>query len=839
MPDVTSYLCPLFENLGSMFLTKLDPDAVDDTGREPKLTYCAKVHYKVEPAQRNSAEGVQHFQKNIFTSVAIPTHGRIKCAKGMPMAYSSPAVLQSTYNVEGGIRDSGPDVNFYNRVNTTTGCYGTAAAATLAMLFVEGHILDKLQTGGGVIELPGVANDAVNVVDTGHVTSYMPNELALRHRPEVLTLLYHVLESKEVLAEAGYSRNIKRTMNRAGDLPQTTFNETDFYEVMYIVQHTLCADNDGNQFLCDFLLALAQQLKVHGMTDEGGLWRQMFGQMVVRPNSVVAVSRAKAGHDLQVGLSDSLIVGSAIMLQQLVGRTLVETDYSVDKFLLPAGADNIEARRVVSMMLEDIYATLQQATGVAVSFWREHIVSGLLPTNEIDRHLSSDKVNYLGDYCPSVATHYLSAVTGNKMGNCTVDKTSGVPITFTGSYSIDRKFAAGSVLYEYDLSNRRDFSNGLTFCDPKLNPEDGLMDMEVDAFVTENLGLTGLALLADGNMLSAGEKLGSKMWRDNGDILPTGGELRTMHKCKTIVTGCTIPAWAEEGKYTVSVGRYGILGPQVGEERSPGMTRRDLVNEELGFEYSVLDKDRPKAPSLTQFLRQWRKMNSRAIEKLKRQLEASATKVSRKAARDAKVTWDPMTVTSEQKKRLCEDKKEAMVKLDKANSLLAERIDAVHCGRIKPLAKEVKEACDQMTELVKPLYSFTAVEVTDFVEGEGDEKTQVKALKWGADKFPRKWEAAKYFAEMDSLLHTGTSLYERAVEQSKHILHVLAGEAAANEFSSEIVEEHGNNWEWSTLEKQDPNYASKTFRPLSAIVEDIIEEINTPQPLQAEAGKSE
>jgi hypothetical protein len=823
-----------FENLSAMLSLRVNSDEVDLTGKTPKFTLANKVTYV---AKGDESGGVirpdRLFTKKCYLSIGIPATAELECVQGVPDRYNAPAVKMAHYNVEGGIKDAAGDTNFFNRVVGMTGCFGTAAAMQMAYYYTTGYVLPKLGLGGGVVQLPAVANDNLNVVDSGNVSSYIANELSVRHKAEALTLVYHAIESRDVLASAGYDRTVKRTLNRAGNLPSIEMSLDIFYEAYFILRHSLCGDEDGSQFDCDFLTALTQMFPVHGLSDEGGIWRRLWKGTPVCPNAMVATSTAKAFVGNYGVSRDGAFICAAAKLQMLVARAVYEKGTEVTEMMLPPGATMQMVDEVLMSHVPYICQVLGEATGKMPIFWQSKLANVCMSNDLVDRHISDDRINLLTDLCPFLPTYCHTQVSGSALGTVTYDQKRSTPVEFTGSYSIGKRIAYGQLVYEYDTHSRRDFSNGLMFLDPKINQSDGLMELTVDSFERKANGhFLHETELVDGQTVMEANMLGQYMWRDNGDFKPCEGELRTVSEGTLLLTGYTVPEWAESGRYSISAGIYVSLGRERGEKNVPGFTRRELCNKRSGLKYEVLDGCvRAKAPTLSVFLSRWKRAVGRTRDLIIKRIRDARDKRGKWASEMCKsdfVDWH--SPTADEINKLRHEWKKRVGKTDKANSVVAKVVSDIGVGAVNMLDKETKDKLQSVAS-VPGLHDFNAISMDDLISRDEDGVKIEKAV-YGLYKNQRKFDPTAYQAEMDIYRGELTQLFDSTFRDAVNVVSVLAGRAEASELSKELREAHNEKWKWTEgLKERMEDAASRAYNPLSATATLIEKEVASAQPI--------
>lgn len=95
-------LTGLFRELTTMTELRLTEDAVDRTGRSPKLTFQAVATYTATPdSVKGGSMLAEQFRKPVFMSVGIPGNVTLSVEKGIPNIYPKPAVREPEFAVSG------------------------------------------------------------------------------------------------------------------------------------------------------------------------------------------------------------------------------------------------------------------------------------------------------------------------------------------------------------------------------------------------------------------------------------------------------------------------------------------------------------------------------------------------------------------------------------------------------------------------------------------------------------------------------------------------------------------------------------------------------------------
>lgn len=813
-------LMGLFRELTSMTELRLSEDAVDKTGRSPKLTFSAVATYTATPdSVRGGAMLAEQFRKPVFMSVSVPNSTVLSVDKGSPSLYPKPAVREPEYAVVGGYKDARGQIDFYNNVNGSSGCYGTAAVMQLAVYYVQNHVLPSLGMPSGNSVFPEVSADPDSYTPGPDVTSFMPNELTSRHDNATLCMLYHVLTAEDVLTSAGYVPNVKRVLNRCGRLPATDFSLETFQKVMYVVQHSLCGVGSTDQFVCDFCLAVMQLFPIHGLSKEGGVWRELYKTFVVCPNSVVAVSNVtKDMRGYGVSTDNSLIM-SGVVLQTIISRAIVEADLDAKKLVIPPRATNDMAREVLGYHFIPIYEALSRATRMPVDYWKTQLAVDCLVEAVRNRHLSTERPVFLGDFCPFM-TSYSCDVEGSKLGSYEYDKSSNTPLTFTGNYKIRRYDDDGFIDCRIDSHERRDFTNGLLYLDPKVNPADGLMSLKVSGFVMENTGkMLDSTELVSGQILTRGHDYGEYMWRNNGDVLPCGGEVRTIDKGYTLLTGAGVPKWCESGKYEVSVSKYVVCTSRSGEARASGKTRRSLIEKRFGNDYSMLEGlAEYDNRDIDDFTQNFLKLTGRKRAMLKNRIEREQKVYDETVKGVVTDAYNNLGLDVTQVEETIDRLAREVLEDDSSLALYQKVLDDVQVGELSAVSSEAKEAVRDLKKVFSDI-RFVEVDAEDVVAGAPKSGNSKPRLSWGFIPRQRDWDAARYISEMTRLLGQARMRQFKDYNSAKLIIGHIAGEDSVAEFESRIDIAAEANRLWQREEKRRNLHIQERVNTPAEIVE--------------------
>jgi hypothetical protein len=581
---------------------------LDQTGRFPKLTFAATVYASVTgTSQKLSAENYMASKRPIFMQVSVPQLPQVQVVAQSGYEYLTPGILDANLTYPGSWPDKAGHINFYNRVAPRNASFYTAAALQMSIFFMdhERSLLFPNVVPAGFLAVPG--QNMVNPPLPQH-TVFLPHMLTTQISNDALCILYHALEANDVMAAANYPV-INRVYNATGNILACAYSSEAWYTAWHVLCQAACGMGKATLFEMDFLLGIVQNHPLHGYCDEGGIWRTLFSQYAVQPNCGVIVcdyNRESIGF---VNFTTTQVIASAMTLQSVISRCLYEIGRDELTFMIRNGAPNEEVRGIISSVIDSIFAYYSESTKLELGYWMHYLNCDVGLNGQVDRHISFANLNYLKQFSSWMPTYSLD-ISASRIGsydNKTVTNLNFVK--FTGHCHIQSMLIGQHHTTIYQFDKAWDFSNGFYWLHPKINPNDGLMDTVFDGGIADQTNMsTNVINFLDGSVANVGTALGNHMWRDNGDLLPCAGELRTGDLGQHFVIAETIPEYAADGEYVISIERYMPLPAQRGEvthaqQENVKFTRMNIVlRNRYHVEYDHFGLNRPKCPDLNALL---------------------------------------------------------------------------------------------------------------------------------------------------------------------------------------------------------------------------------------------
>jgi hypothetical protein len=607
----------LLSDMSNMFHGQmLEPEHLDETGRHPKLTMKAECEYLARSMDAGDGIPIDHcFSKAVFMNLSVPDKADVSVEYGSCPSYPTPAIAEADFALRGGFQDRSGQKDFMNRFSLLNSTYMTAAAMEMALLYIDHFILPRLRGQEVGFVAPAVAevDHRANILDTQ--TSMLPSELTSHHSLQVLCLAHKALQANTVLGLVDFEPGTSRVFNKCGNLPRTVVNEEIFWETWHLLRHTATGSKESSQWECDFMMVFIQNFSLHSLSDEGGVWRKIFKKYMIMPNACVVTSKFRPNTIGFYNVNDKMLMGTCATMQSLVSRALFEMRVDNRKFMLGPNPTPSEVATVIHMCRVSIIECFTQATNLPPDYWEDFIRLGSHEDLARDRHVVGDQAKFLKNFSPFMTT-YSVGLPGTKLGANSYDPLLSKPLRFKGAYGVNKVMQDNMLMYTLDMQDDMLFDNGLFYLNPKVNRDDGLMELVHNgAYTGTNQPLEDVTRLVDGRDFSYGQAIAEVIWRDNRDVVPTSGDLRSIYATTVLLQGDTVPDWATKGNYQVSVGRYSFLRKMKGESRSQGKTRMDEFIKRRGDSYpDPYGKDRPKITNPVQYYRRYHNFSRKKAE---------------------------------------------------------------------------------------------------------------------------------------------------------------------------------------------------------------------------------
>jgi hypothetical protein len=617
----------LISDFSTMFAgANFSKKVLDETGKGLKIVFKAKTTYKANStASGDNKPYGRIFNKTVFMSVGVPGALVVDVDQGLPCHYGSPAIGEADFAVKGAINDRAGQISFLNRFSLRNGTYMTAAAMEMAHMYLEYFLLPRLNGRTTGLPLPRFSGADYKQDPASEEIAFLPGELAQSHSTNVLSVIYSALQAENVLTAAGFEPGVSRVFNKCGDLPATEVDEGEFFEAWHVLKHSAIGSSNSSQWDIEFLLLVIQNFPLHSVSDEGGLWRKVFGKVHLHPNACVVTSNFSPNTEGYHNINDTMIVTSAMTIQSVVGRAIFEMDQNNTKFMLPPNAVRSDVVSTLNMCRDVIVTSLHTSTKMHAGYWAELIGVDGVGDVWYDRHILKEQAMFLKSAFPFMPTYALDIV-GERLGHYDYLEGSPQPLTFKGKYNVKVLTQDNQFYLEFDMQNGMYFDNGMFYMNPKVNYDDGIMACaNFGAITGSHSAMEREVALVDGRTFSFGDTIGEIIWRDNMDVIPTPGDLTSVYPATVLLSMEDTEDWIREGSYEVSVGRYSAVLDQRGESRNRGSTRIDLVSKKSGREYPSIGSDRPIIEPKKYYL-QHKRMGIKAANRLTQKLIAQDKK---------------------------------------------------------------------------------------------------------------------------------------------------------------------------------------------------------------------
>jgi hypothetical protein len=601
----------------------ISPSSVDFTGREPKITFSANVERTI---CESHATLHQHRYLREESQVLLTVGLKRTCTPGVNAGsgymYAAPGIEEEIFKQQGAWDDKMGQINFYNRLGNLNGSFGTACAYQLAIYYVRYHISPRLLSSRTRDVFGSVPGKKHNESPSAHHSCFMPGELIQRHSKESLSLTYHALEAKDIMAAAGFP-NLERVYNRCNDLPSTEFSLDTFWESFAICCMTFCGTGSYAQFEADFLMGLTNAMPLHGKSFEGGIWREAYRQFIIQPNMCVVVSNLVIHTVGYTRFTDAQVIFAAANLQACISRTIFETPRDTTVYMAAPGVNNDIAREALAHLLPDIKEGLAEATDLPVAFWDNCIGRSMLISQFANRHISTTHANYFGEFSGITST-YATPMSGELMGDHVVNMASANWLTFSGSCKTTSVLTADNeIFYVGNMLGPRTPNNFLYWADPGIMMKDGLSDITYDcSSASDAYDLVDYEPLADGLVLNTGDALVQGVWNTALDLVPPLGSLRNASKNQILLKWRNMPSYLMEGEYEIKVWKYAAVNQMRGESKKAKVVNGENVNSRIYLylkklrllrEWTGAGEARQSLKSLQEYLRVNKKLTKRQI----------------------------------------------------------------------------------------------------------------------------------------------------------------------------------------------------------------------------------
>jgi hypothetical protein len=391
------------------------------------------------------------------------------------------------------------------------------------------------------------------------------------------------------------------------------------------------------------------------------------------------------------------------------------------------------------------------ATGLSIDYWYDHIRIGRPSDLAYDRHLLRDSAMFLKNFSPFIHTYALE-LPGTKLGRHTFNRGSPQPLKFTGDYSTSKVESYNELFFTHDMQDDMLFNNGLFYINPKVNWADGLMGMECNGGMTgDNVPISDEIPLVDGRVFKFQDLIADVIWRDNHDIIPTSGDLRSVRACTVLLGGVDAPSWIVKGEYEIRVGKYMVTRKLRDEQFVMGKTRTDLIIASQGVRYNEpRGGDRPKIRNEHVYYTKWKKYT---LKRAKRRVETNErfwSGVTRMVRAQLKGVSFGKDIGVEGKEDAAKEEVKELVNnvLDlrsRMETMITDGEYSVNDKFIK-LWQKVRDTLLRSSQF----YFVTDEDVKDATKID-PEIRQVLTLRYGAGRAPRKWDEEVMMAEMQIL----------------------------------------------------------------------------------------
>lgn len=586
----------------------IDNSCVDNSGRSPKINFTTNVAIDIESSESNNAIPTRRsFGRPIYYSLSIPRAAIMSVTSGDSILYDKAAVYDKSWQTQGGFKDTKATLNFYNSQALRGGSRYTAAAFTLAQEFITGTILPTLGRGNYRRNYPLVAGHDHREQPGPNYTVFMPSDLVSRHSAAALNMAHYVLESREVLQNAGYPE-LDRVWNACGELPQVEYTTELFWETFRLIKHAAQGDSLDGTFEADFLHAIIQNFHLHGNCDEGGIWRKLWVERCVSPNAGVILSKFSRGIHGYNSTPISKILGACITLQSCIARSLVETKLNVHEFMTEPDPNNDTVAGIINMMRGVIVDDIAGATGVAAGYWAHSLKVIQVSDLDNERHISREDYNFFKQYCPIWAS-YATSIIGQHYGKHDYAKDKQSPLIFTGEYGVQ---IARHGMFAYAVQNMKEgwkFSDGLFYMSHRFNPSDGLSEMSLYGQMKGSQDpISEEVRLVTGQVITPDDYLGDYMWQENHDFVPSPGELLTCDNGPLLLNPNYLPDWIVKGKYKITIGRWAPLSNRAGRRENQTLTDWHL-SKHFMIRSTPTNGRRSRIVNVRRYLQEFKRMN--------------------------------------------------------------------------------------------------------------------------------------------------------------------------------------------------------------------------------------
>jgi len=574
----------LYRKLSGCFITSGDvtQSMIDRTGVRPKLLFALDVETDLESTDTTRRVNTKiNLNRKILLSVGIPTSVNLGVCMGDGVKYSTPAISETIFQQDGSWNEKKGQINWYNRIAPLDGTFLSAAFFEMALFYIQDHFIPSVTGRGQPRAFPDVPAYDSKLPIPADMRALMPQELAGRLSTAALNILYHALNASTVLAMAGYPV-ANRVCNMAGRINRCVFEINAFFEALEALFVTACGSGSRVQAHLDFLLPFIQLLPAHGITDEGGAWRRLWSRYPIQTNTCVAITSHNRQTTGYYNLTSMQLVASAVTMQSVVSRSIFESHRDMMNFICAPACPDSDLTGVLNGVVQDIRCDLAAATGAHVSYFQHYLRAPNARRGIIDRHINPRMINIFKSACPFAASYTLIH-SGDRAGQVQYSADGGNPIVFNGDTRIERGDLEGTFVTRIGLSEQIDLSNGLCWLHPCMNIKGNLGDATYYGVATENQNMHSSVNLIDGNRLTQGSRIGDYFWMPNNDLFPPTGELRTLSLGNHLVELATVPAYADKGRYTMSLSKYFVVYAQPGELNKPGFTRTDIYLKNEGF----------------------------------------------------------------------------------------------------------------------------------------------------------------------------------------------------------------------------------------------------------------
>jgi hypothetical protein len=591
---------------------------VDSTGVHRKFTMLSKVTYSVKgrPDDSNITED-KVFERNAYMHIGIPDLVNVSVRPGLSPVYPNPAISEANFAVLGAYNERSSQKAFSNRFSIEHQTYMTASAMQMAWFYMNHFLLPRLCGTPQGFHLAAIPKSDYRANPTSDETCLMPAELSEHHSCSVLSCVHAALTSRNILGVAYGENNISRVYCAVDGLCATEVTEDDFWEAWHLLKHTSQGSSQSDQWDMDFVLLVIQNFPLHGVSDEGGVWRNMMRNYCVCPNACIVTSKFSSNAIGYNNITDKMVIGTATFIQSVVSRALFESKVDNTKFMLEPNPSGGAVNTVLQSMKGDIVNMLFDATKLAPEYWEQFLTTPDIEMLGRERHMSRESANYMKNYSPFMMT-YSVGITGDKLGKHEFIPNNPQPLVFSGHYNTNLITLDNELFIQMDMNRELLFSDGLFYINPKVNADDGIMELvHCGAFTGENRPMQADVPLVDGRMFSYGQSIGDVIWHDNRDVIPTTGDLMSVSATTVLLSATGVRSWINRGDYKVSVGRYYATEAVAGESQASSKTRISLINARNRVGYvNPYGSSRPRISSVENYLVTWKRMSLRSAHRL-------------------------------------------------------------------------------------------------------------------------------------------------------------------------------------------------------------------------------